>query len=48
MDLALSVENGWLAVPFGDRPATAEGLRFKVEDEPDLCLREIQARLQAL
>ena len=46
-DLALPVENGWLPVSFGDRPGPAGGLRFAVEDEPDVCLREIQAKLRA-
>ena len=46
VDLALPVENGWLPVSFGDRPGPPGGLRFADEDEPDVCLREIQARLR--
>jgi hypothetical protein len=46
VDLALPVEGGWLPVTFGDQPGPADGLRFAVEDEPDVCLREIQARLR--
>jgi hypothetical protein len=46
MDLALPREGGWLPVSFGDRPGPAGGLRFEAEAEPDVCLREIQARLR--
>jgi hypothetical protein len=45
VDLALPFENGWLPVSFGGWPGSAEGLRFGTEDEPDVCLREIRARL---
>ena len=45
VDLVLPVEDGWLPVSFGDRPGPAGGLRFAAEDESDVCLREIQARL---
>jgi hypothetical protein len=45
--LVLPVEGGWLPVTFGNRPGPAEGLRFAPEAEPDACLRELQARLQA-
>ena len=44
VDLALPVEDGWLPVTLGDRPSPAYGLRFAAEDEPDVCLREIQDR----
>jgi hypothetical protein len=47
VDLALPVEDGWLPVTFGDRPGPAGGLRFAAQSEPEACLREIQARLQA-
>ena len=47
VDLALPIEGGWLPVSFGDRPGPSERLRIGTEDEPDVCLREIQARLQA-
>ena len=33
----------WL---FGDRAGPAGGLRFAAESEPEVCLREIQARLR--
>ncbi len=46
VDLALPVEDGWLPVTFGDRLGPTDGLRFAPEDEPDVCLREIQARLR--
>jgi hypothetical protein len=46
--LALPVEDGWLSVTFGDRPGPADGLRFAADAEPDVCLREIQARLRTL
>jgi hypothetical protein len=45
-DLALPVEDGWLPVTLGERPSPAGGLRFAAEDKPDVCLREIQARLR--
>jgi hypothetical protein len=48
VDLALPVEGDWLPVTFGNRPGPTGALRFAAEDEPDVCLREIQARLQAL
>jgi hypothetical protein len=48
VDLALPVEGGWLPVTFGDQPGPAAGLRFDAAAEPEACLREIQARLQAL
>jgi hypothetical protein len=44
-DLALPAENGCLPVSFGDRPGPAGDLRFAPEEEPDVCVREIQARL---
>jgi hypothetical protein len=44
VDLALPVENGWVPITFGERPA--EGLRFGGEDALDACLREIRARLR--
>ena len=47
VDLALPVEDGWLPVTLGDRPSPAYGLRFDAVSEPEICLREIQARLQA-
>ncbi len=47
VDLALPMEEGWLIVTFGDRPSPAYGLRFAAMTEPEVCLREIQARLQA-
>ena len=46
VDLALPVEDGWLPVTFGNRPGPARDLRFAADDEPDVCLREIQARLR--
>jgi hypothetical protein len=46
VDLALPVKDGWLPVSFGDRPGPAGGLRFAADDEPAVCLREIQARLR--
>jgi hypothetical protein len=46
VDLALPHENGWLPVSFGERPGPPGRLRFGAEDEPDVCLREIQARLR--
>jgi hypothetical protein len=46
VDLALPVEDGWLPVTFGDRPGPAAGLRFDAEAEPDVCVREIRARLR--
>jgi hypothetical protein len=45
VDLALPVDDGWLPVIFGERPAPTSALRFAAEAEPDACLREIQARL---
>jgi hypothetical protein len=47
VDLALPAADGWLPVTFGDRPGPAGGLRFAAVTEPDTCLWEIQARLQA-
>jgi len=47
LDLALPTGDGWLPVTFGDRPGPSSGLRFAAVTEPDACLREIQARLQA-
>ena len=47
VDLALPVKGGWLPVTFGDQPGPTGGLRFAAATEPDTCLREIQARLQA-
>ena len=47
VDLALPIEDSWLPVTFGNRPGPAGGLSFAAEAEPDACLREIQARLQA-
>jgi hypothetical protein len=46
VDLALPVGDGWLSMTFGDHPGPASDLRFAAEDEPDACLREIQARLR--
>jgi hypothetical protein len=46
VDLALPVGDGWLPVTFGDRPGPAGGLRFTAEAEPEVCLREIRARLR--
>jgi hypothetical protein len=46
VDLALPLKNGWLPVTVGDRPGPAGGLRFAPEAEPDVCLREIRARLR--
>ena len=46
VDLALPIEDGWLPINFGDRPGPAGGLRFAAEDEPDVCLQEIQVRLR--
>ena len=46
VDLALPVENGWLPVTFGERPGPSGRLRIGAEDEPDVCLREILARLR--
>ena len=48
VDLALPIGDDWLLVTFGDQPGPAAGLRFSAEAEPEACLREIQARLQAL
>jgi hypothetical protein len=48
VDLALPTGAGWLKVTFGNRPSPAYGLRFAAVTEPDTCLRETQARLQAL
>ena len=48
VDLALPKEDGWLSVNLGDRPGPAGGLRITAEDAPDVCLREIQARLRTL
>ncbi len=45
VDLGLPVGDGWLPVIFGDRPGPADGLRFDAETEPNVCLREIEARL---
>jgi hypothetical protein len=47
VDPALPVGDGWLLVTFGDRPGPTEGVRFAAEVEPEACLRETQARLQA-
>ena len=47
VDLALPIEDGWLPVTFGDRPGPANGLRFVSETKSEVCLRRIQARLQA-
>jgi hypothetical protein len=46
VDLALPVGDGWLPVTFGELPGPSARLRFGAEDEPDVCLREIQARLR--
>jgi hypothetical protein len=46
VNLALPVRNGWLPVTFGERPGPSGRLRFGAEDEPDVCLREIQAWLR--
>jgi hypothetical protein len=46
VDLALPVDDDWLSVTFGDRPGPSGRLRFGAKDEPDVCLREIQARLR--
>ena len=46
VELALPIKGSWLPVTFGDRLEPATGLRFAAEDEPDACLREIQARLR--
>jgi hypothetical protein len=46
VNLAMPVEGGWLPVTFGDRPGPSGRLRFSSEAEPDVCLREIQARLR--
>ena len=46
VDLALPVKGSWLPVNFGDRPGPAGELRFAADDEPEKCLRKIQARLQ--
>ena len=46
VDLALPVKDGWLPVTFGDRLGPSGRLRFGAEDEPDVCMREIQARLR--
>jgi hypothetical protein len=48
VDLALPVGDGWLSVIFGDRPGPAGGLRFSAEDEPEIPVKEIQARLGLL
>jgi hypothetical protein len=48
VDLALPIKDSWLPVTFGERPGPSGSLRLAAEDEPDVCLREIQARLQAL
>ena len=47
VDLALPIKDSWLPVSFGDRSGPAGGLRFAAEDEPEACLREVQARLRA-
>jgi hypothetical protein len=46
VDLALPVGDAWLPVNVGDRPGPTDGLRFAPEDEPDVCLWEIQAKLR--
>jgi hypothetical protein len=46
VDLALPVGDGWLPVTFGKRPGPTGGLHFATGAEPDVCLREIQARLR--
>ena len=46
VDLALPLKQGWLPVSFGERPGPAGGLCFAAEDELDVCVREIQARLR--
>ena len=48
VDLALPIEDGWLPMTFGDRPSPSGRLRIGAEDEPDVCLREIRARLRSL
>ena len=48
VDLALPIEDGWLPVTFGDQPSPTYGLRFAAVTEPDVCMRELQARLRAL
>jgi hypothetical protein len=47
VDLALPIKDSWLPVTFGDQPGPTGGLRFAAGAEPEACLREIQARLQA-
>ena len=46
VDLALPTGDGWLPVSLGDRPGPSGRLRIGAEDEPDVCLREIQIRLR--
>ena len=46
VDLALPLKDSWLPVTFGDHPGPSGRLRIGAEDEPDVCLREIQARLR--
>ena len=46
VDLTLPIKESWLPVNFEARPGPAGGLRFAAEDEPDVCLRDIQARLR--
>ena len=47
VDLALPVGDSGLSVTFGERLGPSEGLRFTPDAEPEVCLREIQTRLQA-
>ena len=47
VDLALPVKGGWLPVTFGDQPGPSGGLYFGDDTEPEVCLREIHARLRA-
>jgi len=47
LDLALPVVASWLSVTFGERLGPSEGLRFTPDAEPEVCLREVQARLHA-
>jgi hypothetical protein len=45
VDLAIPQAEGWLPVTLGERPGPAGGLRFAADAEPEVCVREIQARL---
>jgi hypothetical protein len=47
VDLALPLSDGWLPVTFGNRPGPIGGLHFTVMVKPEVCLREIQAKLGA-